>query len=112
CSRSDSGFLATLASIECYRGFMALEKIMRPSFHGRSSDRTILARLFKAGTMSLSSPALKRRAKFKPRYRGAGAAPVLAKISKHLVNNVLLTNSLGVFFYICRRAFFVSSGTI
>jgi hypothetical protein len=48
---------AALASLECSRGFMVFEKIMRPSFPGR--------------------------------YRGSGAAPVLAKTSRHLVSNAL-----------------------
>jgi hypothetical protein len=32
---------------------------------------------------------LKRRPKFSRRYRGSGAAPVLAKTSSHLVSNML-----------------------
>jgi len=33
---------------------MAFEKITKPSFPGRGRDRVSLARLFKAGTLSVS----------------------------------------------------------
>jgi hypothetical protein len=36
------------------RGLMAFEKITQPYFPGRGSDRVSLARLFKAGTLSVS----------------------------------------------------------